>query len=99
GVIDAVRQRVPHGFHTDGARIYLLGQTRDELDGSAWAQVIHNHLGGRPPRVDLVRERILAGVLVDAAKAGLLDSAHDISDGGLAQTLVESTLAHGVGAT
>jgi phosphoribosylformylglycinamidine synthase subunit PurL len=99
GVIDDVSKRIAHGFHTDGARIYLLGQTRDELDGSAWAQIMHDHLGGRPPKVDLVRERILAGVLADAANAQLLDSAHDLSDGGLAQTLVESCLAGDVGAT
>jgi phosphoribosylformylglycinamidine synthase II len=99
GVIDDVSTRVPYGFRGDGARIYLLGQTRDELDGSAWAQVMHDHLGGRPPKVDLVRERILAGVLGDAASRRLLDSAHDLSDGGLAQTLVESCLARGVGAT
>jgi phosphoribosylformylglycinamidine synthase len=98
GVIDDVSTRVRHAFRTDGAAIYLLGQTRDELDGSQWAHVVHDHLGGRPPRVDLVRERILAGVLADAAKAGLLDSAHDVSDGGLAQTLVESCLDGGVGA-
>jgi phosphoribosylformylglycinamidine synthase subunit PurL len=98
GVIDDVSKRIPHGFRTDGARIYLLGETRDELDGSAWAQTMHDHLGGRPPKVDLVRERILAGVLGDAANAQLLDSAHDVSDGGLAQTLVESCLAGDVGA-
>jgi phosphoribosylformylglycinamidine synthase len=99
GVIDDVSKRIPHGFRSDGARIYLLGQTRDELDGSAWAQIMHDHLGGRPPRVDLARERVLAGVLADAATAQLLDSAHDLSDGGLAQTLVESCLAADVGAT
>jgi phosphoribosylformylglycinamidine synthase len=98
GLIDDVTKRVRHGFRTDGASIYLLGQTRDELDGSQWAHVMHDHLGGRPPKVDLARERVLAEVLHAAAQAELLDSAHDISDGGLAQTLVESCLAGGVGA-
>jgi phosphoribosylformylglycinamidine synthase subunit PurL len=98
GVIDDVSTRVRHAFRTDGAAIYLLGQTRDELDGSQWAHIMHDHLGGRPPKVDLAREKVLADVLVGAAKAGLLDSAHDISDGGLAQTLVECCLAGGVGA-
>jgi phosphoribosylformylglycinamidine synthase len=60
--------------------------------------VTHAHLGGRPPAVDLDAERALGTVLVAAAERGLLTSAHDVSDGGLAQALVESCLRHGVGA-
>ena len=41
----------------------LLGDTRDEFDGSIWAQVTADHLGGRPPAVDLEREKLLAEVL------------------------------------
>jgi phosphoribosylformylglycinamidine (FGAM) synthase-like enzyme len=45
--------------------------------------------------VDLAAEKALAELLVDGV--GLLTSAHDLSDGGLAQTLVESVLRHDVG--
>ena len=69
-----------------------------ELSGSEWAWVTHQHLGGVPPQVDLAREKQLAGLLADAARVGHLGSAHDLSDGGLAQSLVESCLRHGVGA-
>src|SRR5207248_4849938 len=55
-------------------------------------------LGGHPPEVDLGREKLLAEVIAAAAKVGHLNSAHDLSDGGLAQALVEATLRHGVGA-
>src|SRR5262249_59470894 len=65
--------------------------------GSAWAQVAHGHLGGRPPTVDLDAERAAASLLADAARAGLLDAAHDVSDGGLAVALAESCLAGGHG--
>jgi phosphoribosylformylglycinamidine synthase subunit PurL len=34
---------------------------------------------------------------VTASRDGLAESAHDLSDGGLAQALVESCLRHGVG--
>jgi phosphoribosylformylglycinamidine (FGAM) synthase-like enzyme len=37
-------------------------------------------------------------VLVMAARQGLLSAAHDLSDGGLAQALVEACLINGVGA-
>src|SRR6476646_7876005 len=66
GVIDDVTRRTKQGFGTDGALIYLLGETRDEFGGSEWAHVVHNHLGGRPPVVDLDREKLLADVLINA---------------------------------
>jgi len=98
GVIDDVARRVPSGWQDDGHNIYLLGITREELDGSAWAGVIHDHLGGLPPEVDLGREAALAGLLHAASQQALIDSAHDLSAGGLAQTLAEAVLRFGVGA-
>jgi phosphoribosylformylglycinamidine synthase len=88
-VLGDVDNRVPMGLRSDGDVLMLLGETREELSGSEWAWVTHGHLGGRPPKVNLVRERIIASVLTSAAKLGHLSAAHDVSDGGLAQTLVE----------
>ena len=98
GVIDTVERRLPSGWQDDGENLYLLGTTRAELDGSAWAGVIHNHLGGMPPAPNLAAEKALAGLMVVAAKDGLVTSAHDVSTGGLIQTLVEGVLRRGVGA-
>jgi phosphoribosylformylglycinamidine synthase II len=98
GVMDDVTRRTPGGFQAAGQVIYLLGATRDELAGSAWAEVMHDHLGGRPPEVDFDLERALAEVLIRASRRGLLASAHDLADGGLAQAVVESALQHGLGA-
>jgi phosphoribosylformylglycinamidine synthase len=99
GVIDDVRRRTPTGFPAEGETIVHLGQTREELSGSEWAHVVHGHLGGRPPALDLLDEQNLARLLVEAARGGHLTSAHDLSDGGLSQALVESCLRHGIGAT
>ncbi|MDT7572193.1 MAG: phosphoribosylformylglycinamidine synthase subunit PurL, partial [Actinomycetota bacterium] len=98
GLIDDVTRRTPMGFRTPGEALFLLGETRDELGGSEWAWAEHRHLGGQPPKVDLAREKALAEVLITASRDGLLSAAHDLSDGGLAQALVESCLRHGVGA-
>jgi phosphoribosylformylglycinamidine synthase subunit PurL len=97
GVIEDVTRRIPTGFQTAGDRVLLLGETREELSGSEWAHVVHGHLGGTPPQVDLAAERALSELLVEAT--GVLSSAHDLSDGGLAQTLAESVLRHGIGAS
>ncbi|MDT7617006.1 MAG: phosphoribosylformylglycinamidine synthase subunit PurL [Pseudonocardiales bacterium] len=99
GVIDDVATRVRSGFTGDGDVVILLGDTRDELGGSEWAHVVHGHLGGRPPAVDLLAEQRLAGVLAAAVAAGRLTGSHDLSDGGLAQALVEACLVGGRGAT
>lgn len=98
GVIDDVARRVPSGWQDDGHNIYLLGETYAELDGSAWASVVHDHLGGVPPMVDLGREKQLGDLLAAAALEGLIDSAHDLSDGGLAIALAEAVSRFGVGA-
>lgn len=98
GVIDDVTRRTPIAFKEEGQLVYLLGDTREELGGSAWSQVVHDHLGGLPPKVDLERERLLAEVLISASRDGMIDAAHDLSDGGLIQALVESCLRGGKGA-
>ena len=98
GLLDDVARRTPMGFQAEGESILLLGETRDELGGSEWAWAEHRHLGGRPPVVDLEREKLLGEVLVSGSRDGMLSSAHDLSDGGLAQALVESALSKGIGA-
>ena len=98
GLLEDVAQRVPMGFRQDNDVIILLGVTQAELSGSEWAWVMHGHLGGTPPQVDLARERTLGTVIAEAARVGHLTAAHDLSDGGLAQALVESCLRYGYGA-
>ena len=95
GVLDDVRKRLPSGFGADGEPIVLLGDTAGEFGGSLWAHVVHGHLGGRPPAVDLQAEQRLAAVLTAGADAGLLSAAHDLSDGGLALALAECCLTGG----
>ena len=97
GVHDDVRRRVAAGFGTGGAQIVLLGTTRPEFGGSAWAHLLHGHLGGEPPAPDLAAERSLASLVEAAAAVGLLASAHDLSDGGLGVALAESCLRGGRG--
>ncbi|MBF6242519.1 MULTISPECIES: phosphoribosylformylglycinamidine synthase subunit PurL [Nocardia] len=94
GVIDDVHRRIPTGFGTEpGETLILLGETRDEFDGSIWSQVEHDHLGGVPPRVDFAREQLLAEVLTAGSRDGMISAAHDLSEGGLAQAVVEGALA------
>ena len=99
GVMDDVTRRTPSGWapEHDGQAIYLLGTTRDELDGSEWAR-FKGHLGGQPPKVDLALERQLGDMLVNMSRDGMIDAAHDVSAGGLAAALVEACLRFNTGA-
>jgi phosphoribosylformylglycinamidine synthase len=99
GIHDDVRKRIPAGFTREGAQIVLLGTTAEDFGGSAWAHVLHNHLGGRPPVPDFAAEQRLATLIAEAAASGLLASAHDLSDGGLAIALAESCLQPNRGCT
>ncbi|MFD6433432.1 phosphoribosylformylglycinamidine synthase subunit PurL [Streptomyces venezuelae] len=98
GVIDDVARRTPMAFKEEGQLLYLLGETHEEFGGSAWSQVVHGHLGGLPPKVDLAREKLLAEILISASRDGMIDAAHDLSDGGLVQAVTESCLRGGKGA-
>jgi phosphoribosylformylglycinamidine synthase len=98
GVIDDVARRIPSGWQDEGNNIYLLGITKDELDGSVWSEVVHDHLGGKPPVVDLDFERRLSELLHGASLQGLVASATDLSEAGLAQALTESVLRFNMGA-
>ena len=97
GVFDDTDRRTPMGWDLDGELIYLLGTTRDELDGSEWAH-LQGHLGGLPPAVDLDAERVLGEILVAGSRDGMLTAAHDLSDGGVAAGIVEMALRSGTGA-
>ncbi len=98
GVIDDVARRTPMAWGADGDLIYVLGETRDEFGGSEWAHVVHGHLGGMPPHLDLEAERQLGQILVAGSRDGMFTAAHDVSDGGLAVALVEMALRADVGA-
>ena len=95
GLIEDVTKRTPSRFQAAGERIFLLGETREELSGSEWAHVVHGHLGGLPPKVDLAAEAALAKLLKDLV--GVISSAHDLSDGGLMHALAEPAMVSGIG--
>jgi phosphoribosylformylglycinamidine synthase len=98
GVIQDVAQRTSIAWSADGEAIYLLGTTADEFAGSEWAHHVHGHLGGLPPALNLMHERALAHVLIAGSVDGIVSAAHDVSDGGVAQVLVEMGLRAGTGA-
>lgn len=88
GVIEDVHQAIGHDLGTvEGPEVLiLLGETGDEFGGSIWQQISGGGLSGLPPQVDLKNEERLADFFVGNSD---LTGAHDLSEGGLAQAVVE----------
>jgi phosphoribosylformylglycinamidine synthase len=96
GVIQDVRTRTPMAFDRAGLQLYLLGETRNDFAGSEWAG-FHKVVGGKVPIADLQKEMKLIELLLEGQS--IFEAAHDLSQGGLASTISEMVLRHGVGAT
>ena len=98
GVIDDVTRRTPIGLRRRGP-----ADLPARHDPRRARRVRVGARRARPPGRDAAAARPglegeLADILINASRDGLIDAAHDLSDGGLAQALVESCLRHDVGA-
>jgi len=93
GLLDDVRRHAVSHWAAPGLAIVLLGETREEIGGSAWLALRRGLEAGLPPAVDLAHERRLGALLAEGVAAGLVRTAHDVSEGGLAVALAECCLA------
>lgn len=96
GLIEDTRKIITHGFKREGDLIALLGEMKNDLAASEYAQTI---LGlttdelieaGEVPQIDLDMEKRVQEACLKLAGEILLESAHDCSDGGLAVAIAES---------
>jgi phosphoribosylformylglycinamidine synthase len=96
GLIDDTRKIITQGFKSEGDVIALLGEMKDDLSVSEYAQSV---LGlstdeliasGRVPMIDLELEKKVQQACLRMADEMLLRSAHDCSEGGIAVAIAES---------
>ncbi|UCG68382.1 MAG: phosphoribosylformylglycinamidine synthase subunit PurL [Thermoplasmata archaeon] len=97
GIVNDIRSCVTVDFKKEGNPIYLIGETKPELGGSAYFKL----LGGKSavvPKVDfdLLKKSIDSMLRVD--EKGFVASCHDLSDGGLAVSLAEMCIGGDFGA-
>ncbi len=93
GLISDAKHITTQAFKAAGDVIVLLGELGSELGASHYLKVIHGRKEGAPPKLDYTTEKTLQDAIRAAIYAGLIQSAHDCSEGGLAVTLAESSLA------
>src|SRR5437016_12065031 len=84
-------------FKSEGDSIYLLGQSRNDINSSEYAYSICGVKNSPAPDFDLEDEFKLQQTIISAIRAGLLNSAHDCADGGLFITLLESSMVKNLG--
>ena len=99
-----VRKAVSSDFKTPGDRIYLCGESHQELGASELAYMLRDEtqgqsgIGGRVPEIDTTRNLAMYKALTEAMQKSLVASAHDCSDGGLAVALSECCFGSDSGA-
>lgn len=97
GLLDTVADKMTMNFKNAGDTIYLVGESRNDINSSEY---IHKILGEEftpCPHFDLEEEFALQKAVSSLIKAKLVQSAHDVSEGGLFVTLIESGFADNLG--
>lgn len=92
GLVDNLEEHCTPWWKSEKDLIILLGKNEVEIGGSEYLEHVHKQVRGLPPKVNFKREKIVQKVCRIGISRGLVKSAHDVSDGGLAVTLVESSL-------
>jgi phosphoribosylformylglycinamidine synthase len=76
-------------FKKAGDKIYLIGDTYNEIGGTEYLKKIHHKIQGLPPRLLLQTEKTLQDSLISLIQNEQVQSVHDLSDGGLLVAIVE----------
>ncbi|MBN1785699.1 MAG: phosphoribosylformylglycinamidine synthase subunit PurL [Candidatus Methanofastidiosa archaeon] len=97
GLIDDVNKSVTTPFKGNGNLIYIIGNTKDELGGSAYLRY-RGIAGGIVPRVNPYELSNASFSLIELMGKGMVISCHDISEGGICCTLAEMCIGNEIGA-
>jgi len=95
-VVTDVRKCVTMDAKRAGDRVYVLGETFNEMGASEYF-ALFGFLGNKVPRVDARKAKALYEALGRAMEKGLVASCHDCSDGGLGVALAETAFAGALG--
>jgi phosphoribosylformylglycinamidine synthase len=90
GLLNDTRKHITQWFKDEGDVLVILGETKEELGGTEYLNLIHGLTSGLPPEINLESESRLITTLLEASEIGILKSAHDLSEGGLAVAVAES---------
>jgi len=98
GIMPDVGRAVSMDFKRAGDLVYIVGETRNEVGGSAYLAT-QGLVGNNVPTVEPQRAKALMDSLSAAAGRGLVSACHDCSEGGIGVALAEMAFAGGLGAS
>lgn len=79
GVVGDYRQICTLAFKKENDLIFLLGESKEELGGSEYLEVVHKLKCGFPPALDFEKEKKIQNFCRVMIEGGFLASAHDCS--------------------
>lgn len=98
GIVENVeRDTTTAGFKNQGDIVFYVGAPRKGIGASEYLSWCHKITSGDAPELDLNFEKKLQKALLGLIQTGHVQSAHDLSDGGLAISLVESSIFGNIG--
>jgi phosphoribosylformylglycinamidine synthase len=84
-------------FQSEGDKIYLLGESRNDINSSEYLYAYHKVKQSPAPHFDLDEEFSLLAKLKELIQNNLVASAHDCADGGLFISLLEAAMPNNLG--
>jgi phosphoribosylformylglycinamidine synthase II len=96
GIMPDAEKTVTMDFKDAGNLIYVIGETKEELGGSAYF-ASRGFIGNRAPGIDALAAKTIYKRLSAATDNRLIRACHDLSEGGLGVALAEMTFAGGLG--
>ncbi|MEP7110133.1 MAG: phosphoribosylformylglycinamidine synthase subunit PurL [Ferruginibacter sp.] len=97
GLLDNVDKKMTLDFKKSGDLIYLIGQSRSNINSSEYLHKIHGIEFSPAPHFDLEEEFALHRVIKELIDKDIIASAHDVSEGGLFVTISESGFNRNLG--
>ncbi len=97
GVMEDKKLQTSLAFKNEGDLIYLIGDSKNDINSSEYLYSYHNVKLSPAPFFDLDKEFELQEGVKGLIVNGLIQSAHDCSDGGLFVTLLESSMPYSLG--
>jgi phosphoribosylformylglycinamidine synthase subunit PurL len=97
GLLDSVADKMTMNFKNVGDAIYLIGESKNDINSSEYLHKIIGEEYSPCPHFDLEEEYNLQKAISALIKEKLIASAHDVSEGGLFVTLLESAFTNNLG--
>ncbi len=99
GLLESVADKMTMNFKNEGDAIYLIGESRNDINSSEYLHKIVGEEYSPCPYFNLNEEYDLQQALSSLIKKKIILSAHDVSEGGLFVTLLESAFTNNLGFT